>query len=147
MATQPKCQCGHSHKLHAEGPTGSCARSDCPCGGYWPVDPKPTLPRGVKAPGRAQRVARIIAARFLNYWRDQRPEGIDPRDVSADKARDAFRFWECATLAGFRSWPPADLKLACNVASILITSRPARGARVGGSTAGTLALYRALGGR
>lgn len=99
------------------------------------------LPRGVKQPGRALRVARIVAARFLNFWRDQRAEGIDPREVTEDKARDAFCFWEGATHGTLQGWPRADLRLACEVAGKLIDQS------VNPRAEYTEALFRALRGR
>lgn len=84
----------------------------------------PKFPRGVKQPGRALRVARVIAARFLNYWRDQRAEGIDPREVTENKAREAFRWWKGATRGTLQGWPRADLRLACTVAAAYIAKVP-----------------------
>ncbi len=77
--------------------------------------------RGATQPGRALRTARIIAARFLCYRRDLRAKGIDPRSITVDGARDAFRMWDRAGHVGFRSWPKSDLKLACKAAAALIT--------------------------
>lgn len=118
--------------------------------------------QGVKNPGRALRVGRLIAARYLAAWRSRKVDGIDPRAVTEDRAREVF-----GRFSGLQSWPTPDLKLACKAASIYITrervplkhcagyfesvgyvvrGRPEVEYR-GGSEYNDVALFRALGGR
>ncbi len=78
--------------------------------------------------GRAHRVGRTIAARYLSWWRS---ESSEPRSITMGKAAEAFQHWD--QTGWLLQWPKDELQIACATAAELIADHPDRAIALLGS--------------